>query len=73
MKQLGFTDTEKKVLKELRDEKQKLPDIAKVLEISDKTVKVHNKHILNKARNHLSPLFKDARDVSIYLDSMSIL
>ena len=73
MKHLEFTDTEKKVLKYL-SEGQKLPDIAKALDDkSVKTVKVHNKHILNKARNHLSLLFKDARDVAQYLNSMNIL
>ena len=79
LKQLGFTDAEKKVLLCLSEGKP-LTEIAKALtkpealtDISVETVKIHTKHILTKAKNHLSPLFKSARDVAEYLKSMNII
>lgn len=70
---LHFTEREKEVLKCL-SVGEKLPEIAKKLgDMSIETLKMHNKNILKKAKQHLSTLFQNARDVAYYLESMNIL
>jgi DNA-binding CsgD family transcriptional regulator len=70
---LGFTKSEMALLKKLSDDLS-IKNIAIELgNISEETVKVHNKNILNKARGTLSPLFTSAREVSHYLKDMEII
>lgn len=70
---LGFTKSEMALLKKLSEEIS-IKNIAIELgNISEETVKVHNKNILNKARGLLSPLFMSAREVSHYLKDMDII
>jgi DNA-binding CsgD family transcriptional regulator len=72
LKVMGFTPKQQKVLSHLADNKT-VAEILESLNYNGETHKAHTKNILSKARDTLSPLFREAREVANYLRLMNIL
>lgn len=69
---LSLTHKQTEVLILLSKEKS-INDIAQELNISIETIKVHNKTILSKAKKTLSPIFTNAREVSVFLKESLVI
>jgi DNA-binding CsgD family transcriptional regulator len=66
MTHLNLTRKQTQVIGLLSRDKS-IGDITQELNITVETIKVHNKNILSKAKDKISPMFTNAREVSIFL------
>lgn len=66
LKHVSLTNKQTEVLTLLSQEKS-INDIMGELNITVETIKVHNKNILFKAKKNISPMFTNAREVSVFL------
>jgi DNA-binding CsgD family transcriptional regulator len=66
MTHLNLTHKQKEVIALLSRDKS-IWDITQELNITVETIKVHNKNILSKAKDKISPMFTNAREVSFFL------
>jgi DNA-binding CsgD family transcriptional regulator len=69
---ISLTNKQKEMLILLSQDKN-INTIAKELNITVETLKVHSKNILSKAKTKISPMFTNAREVSLFLKEALVI